>query len=81
MSMTYIKHCRSQPSAIAPIKHNGVIHTNSIDKAAIINKQFESVFTIDNNDPSPLPVPILQNLVSQNYINKFKSTQSFRPRQ
>jgi hypothetical protein len=58
---TYIKHCRTNNTNINQLKHEGILHSNSKDKANILNQQFKSVFTKEQNPttitPNPLPHP------------------------
>jgi hypothetical protein len=49
---TYLKHNKTDRSGIAPLRDLGLLHTNSTDKAKILNKQFQSVFTKE------LPLPL-----------------------
>ena len=42
---TYIKHKRSDGSNIPPLKADGVIHPDSVDKANILNNQFKEAFS------------------------------------
>ena len=54
---TYIKHRRSNHNNIPPLKCNGVLHHDSQRKADILNDQFKSVFTSEDDTPIPPPTP------------------------
>jgi len=41
----YIKSKRQENTGIAPLLQRGVLHSNSLDKANILNNQFKSVFS------------------------------------
>ena len=41
----YLKNSRTNQQGIPPLKQNGNLHTESKDKANILNQQFQSVFT------------------------------------
>lgn len=45
-----IKHNKKENVGIAPLKSDGITHTDPVNKANILNKQFESVFS----PPQPL---------------------------
>ena len=49
----YIKSRRQDNIGIAPLKENSTLYSDSVSKARILIKQFQSVFTPD--DGSPLP--------------------------
>jgi hypothetical protein len=52
----YIKAQRQDNIGIAPLKSNGTLFTDSKSKSEILNQQFKSVFTNDDNaDPPTLP--------------------------
>ena len=42
---TYIKHRKSDKVGIAALRKNGIVHTDPINKATILNQQFQSAFT------------------------------------
>ena len=42
---TYIKHQRTDKSGVAPLRDNGIPHSNPIDQATILNRQFQSAFS------------------------------------
>ena len=56
----YIKAKRHDNIGVAGIKSNGVLHQDSKDKAELLNKQFKSVFTVENKEDA-LP-PLSENL-------------------
>ena len=73
-----IKSKRSDPTGTAPLKHNGLSHSDSKMKADILNHQFcdaftrEDVSTIPNMDDSPYPdMPAIQ--VNTNGVHKLLS--------
>ena len=41
----YIKHCRTDKSGVAPLRENGILHSNPMDQATILNRQFQSAFS------------------------------------
>ena len=41
----YVRAQRQDNVGVAPLLNNGVLHTDSLSKACILNKQFVSVFT------------------------------------
>ena len=43
----YIYSQKNDTRGVAPLKEDGVLHTDSHDKAEILNRQFVSVFTKD----------------------------------
>ncbi len=49
----YVKNQRKVASGVAPLKHNGTLHSSSSDKAEILSQQFSSVFTRDKMDSLP----------------------------
>ena len=51
----------SNSSGIAPLKHNGQLLINDIDKANILNSYFESVFTHDNGSLPTFPHRLQNN--------------------
>ena len=42
---TYIKHQRTDKSGVAPLRDNGIPHSNPIDQATILNRQLQSAFS------------------------------------
>jgi len=44
---TYMKHCHTDHTGVSPLRQNGILHSNPIAKAEILNQQFQSVFTDD----------------------------------
>ena len=49
----YIKSLRKDNSGIAPLKENGKIYADPIDKANILNRQYASVFTHEDQGNIP----------------------------
>ena len=49
----YIKSKRKDNIGISPLKDQGVLHADSIEKAELLNEQFQSVFTIEDNSNIP----------------------------
>ena len=47
--LTYIKHKRSDGSNIPPLKADGVLHPDSVDKANILNNQFKEAFSLKSD--------------------------------
>ena len=52
---TYVKYRKTENCDVAPLKHEGQTFTDPTEKANILNKQFESVFS------SPLPLSLAQS--------------------
>ena len=52
---SYIKSLRKDTNGIAPLKDVGILHADAKDKADILNRQYQSVFT--NEDTSDIPTP------------------------
>ena len=59
---SFIKHNKTDSSGIAPLNDNGQIHSDPVQKANILNKQFESVFS------RPQPLSLTQLAHSANTI-------------
>ena len=53
---SYIKSLRKDSTGIAPLKDNGRLFNVSKDKADILNRQYQSVFTHEDPDSS-IPDP------------------------
>ena len=53
---SYIKSLRKDSTGIAPLKDNGRLFNSSKDKADILNRQYQSVFTQEDPDSS-IPDP------------------------
>ena len=51
---TFIKHRRTENNGIAPLRDNGTLITDPKDKATLLNRQFESVFTRESAVPEDL---------------------------
>ena len=71
----YIKAMKKDSSGIAPLKDNGKIHSDPLDKANILNRQYESVFTReDTRDIPPMtgrPYPAMPEIeISTAGVNK-----------
>lgn len=50
---TFIKSQKNENTGIAPLRSEGVLHTNPEDKANILNKQFQSAFTSESDTTIP----------------------------
>ena len=74
---SYIKNTRQDSSGIAPLRKDGLLHTDNKVKADILNSQFQSVFT----QKSPLNLEQLCKVQIQNYASegKLDSPQSCTP--
>ena len=65
---SYIKSKRRDHSGISPLKDtNGIVHNDSNSKAKILNDQFSSVFTSNENyntipDKGPSPHPSISHI-------------------
>ena len=42
---SFVKHNKTEQCGVAPLKHQGLTYTDPVDKANILNRQFESVFS------------------------------------
>ena len=42
---TYVKHKRTDNNGIAPLRCDVILHSNPVDQATILNKQFQSAFS------------------------------------
>ena len=51
----YIKSLRKDNCGVAPLKDKGKMHSDPLDKANILNQQYQSVFT--QEDTSSIPIP------------------------
>ena len=51
----YIKSLRKDNCGVSPLKDKGKLYSEPIDKATIFNKQYQSVFTKENNSTIPTP--------------------------
>ncbi len=49
----YIKSRKQDSFGIAPLKEDGVVHSEAREKAEILNRQFESVFTQEDGEAIP----------------------------
>jgi len=66
---SFVKHKKSQNCGVSPLKDEGVTHTDPVDKANILNKQFESVFSAQK------PIDLKQ-LIEINLIKSGKSSKT-----
>ena len=64
----YIKNTRQDSCGIAPLRKDGLLHTENKVKASILNEQFQSVFT----PKSPLSLQQLSKVQAQNYATEGK---------
>ena len=75
-SRNYIKSLRKDSTGIAPLKDNGRLFNASKDKADILNRQYQSVFTQEDPDtqvpdPDGKPYPDMNNIyVSEDGVRK-----------
>ena len=46
---TYVKHKKSDGNTIPPLKSEGILHEDPVDKANILNSQFQQAFTAKNS--------------------------------
>jgi len=51
---SYIKSLRTDSCGVAPLKKDGIVYSDGMKKAEILNDQFSSVYT---NEDSPRPLP------------------------
>ena len=54
---SFVKSLRKDNSGVAPLKDQGKIHADPVDKANILNRQYESVFTKEKEDED---TPVLE---------------------
>ena len=52
---SYIKALRKDNSGVAPLKENGKMHADPLDKSNILNRQYESTFTQEDETNIPQP--------------------------
>jgi hypothetical protein len=52
---SYIKTLRRDNTGVAPLKHEGKLHSFAKDKADILNQQYQSVFTKEDDHSIPTP--------------------------
>ena len=52
---SYIKSLRKDNSGVAPLKENGKMHADPLDKSNILNRQYESTFTQEDETNIPQP--------------------------
>ena len=75
---SYIKTQKTDSKTIPPLRTDGILKSDAISKANILNKQFQTAFTPDNNDnipnkgPSPYQ-PITNIHITTNGIYKLLS--------
>ena len=51
----FVKSRRQDSVGVAPLKDEGILHTDSKEKAHILNRQFQRVFMQEDNSPLPNP--------------------------
>ena len=54
---SFVKSLRKDNSGVAPLKDQGKMHADPVDKANILNRQYESVFTKEEEEED---TPVLQ---------------------
>ena len=42
---TYVKHKKNGKTGVSSLKHDGKLYSHPVDKAELLNKQFQSVFS------------------------------------
>ena len=57
---SFVKHNKTEQCGVAPLKHQGLTYSDPVDKANILNIQFESVFS----KPQPLSLKQLAKQTS-----------------
>ena len=61
---SYFKSIRKENSGISPLKKDGILYTDTVEKTNILNQQFQSVITHDPPhdipDKGPSPHPIME---------------------
>ena len=73
---SFVKSLQKDNSGIAPLKDQGKMHADPVDKANFLNRQYESVFTKEEEDEdTPVlqgnPYPEMSNiLISQEDVQK-----------
>jgi hypothetical protein len=55
---------RKDNSGISPLKKDGILYTDTVEKTNILNQQFQSVFTHDppHDIPDKGPSPIMEQI-------------------
>ena len=61
MLFSLLKNSKQDSKGIAPLKKDGKLHSDTVDKANVLNQQFQSVFT----SKSPLKLSQLANMSVQ----------------
>ena len=63
----FVKSCKNDSPGVAPLKRQGVLHSDSATKAKILNAQFKSVFTKEDLTSIPgldgNPFPSINNIM------------------
>ena len=63
----FVKSCKNDSPGVAPLKRQGVLHSDSATKAEILNAQFKSVFTKEDLTSIPgldgNPFPSINNIM------------------
>ena len=63
---SYIKGQKKENTRIAPLRSEGVLHTDPTEKANILNRQFQSAFSSEANteipDKGTSTPPIMKNI-------------------
>ena len=61
----YVRAQRQDDVGVAPLLDNGVLHTDSLSKACILNKQFVSVFTREESNYPDITVHSIHSGANQ----------------
>ena len=73
---SYIKSMKNENTGISFLRNNGILTNNTLDKANILNKQFQNAFTTESDaipipDKGPSPFPTMNNInITSNGITK-----------
>ena len=73
---SYIKGMKNENTGISSLRNNGILTNNTLDKANILNKQFQNAFTTESDaipipDKGPSPFPTMNNInITPNGITK-----------
>ena len=67
---SYIKGMKNENTGISALRKNGILTNNTLEKANILNDQFQKAFTTESDDkPIPNKGPSPYPTTGMNYIN------------
>ena len=63
---SFVKHNKTEQCGVAPLKQQGLTYSDPVDKANILNRQFESVFS------KPQPLKLAKQATASIYTPKMQ---------